>query len=87
MAWGWIGMFLSSCFLGVLDMQRWQLLFRCFLHLTDGVSWQGIFVIDRDTTTTWPSEVSVIEKEARKAAREGGDSSLFVLGNLQQVHL
>ena len=47
----------------------------------------GIFFIDRDTITTWPSEVSVIEKEARKAAREGGDSSLFVLGNLLQVHL
>ena len=29
--------------------------------------------IDRDTITTWPSEVSVIEKMARKAAREGGD--------------
>ena len=42
------------------------------MYLRDGASWQESF-IDRDTITTWPNEVSVIEKEARKAAREGGD--------------
>ena len=53
----------------------------------DPVAWQESLSFDRDTITTWSSEVSVIEKEARKAAREGGEVSPFCFGNLLQVHL
>ena len=43
MAWGWIGMFLGSCLLGAVYMQRWQLVISCFRHLMDGASWQESF--------------------------------------------
>ena len=45
----------------------------------DRMSWQESRSFDRDAITTWPSDVSVIEKEARKAALECGDV-VFVLG-------
>ena len=47
-------------------------------------SWQESLPCDRDTITTWPSKVSVIEKEARKAAREGADVS-FVGGEFAAI--
>ena len=53
----------------------------------DPVSWPESLSFDRDTITTWSSEVNVIEREARKAACEGGEASLFFGGNLLQVHL
>ena len=44
MVWVWIDMFLSSCFLGAVDMQDWQLHTIGFRPLRDGATWWKSFI-------------------------------------------
>ena len=52
-----------------MDLHDWQLLISSSTLLKDGATWQESSS-GTDTIVAWPSEVWVIENDARKQAHE-----------------